>query len=442
MSRATPLPRPRSIWIVNPSDDIPGEGLPPQRAWSLARVLTARGHDVTWWSATWSGRRKAIRRMPIGVHEDEGFSVRLVAVRPYERDVSLARFASHRDFGRSFERLASESIASGQLRRPDIILAALPPLEGPEACVRLARRLDATLVVDLTDAWPETFEQQLPGPRWLRNIVAPVLVRSMLRRRRAVIESVDAISSVARPLVDTAVADVPTALGKPVHVCGVGAYPQEYPPPPRLNQAVPGSAGTAGGQEPAVPGDAGPGPVRCVFSDAAAPARDVDTLLAAARQLSSTGTPAVIHIVASGGIADSLRRSADAVGGSCRVHVHGPLDRPAHARLLSDCDIGIVLGGPESSPAVPGNASDYAAAGLAIVHSLPGELDELVESRHAGMRFAAGNPASLAQAVATLAADRGRLLDLRHDARRLAEGEFDREKTYPRFAAWLEDVAD
>ena len=44
MYRSEPLPL--SIWIVNPFDDIPGEGLPPLRYWSLARVLAARGHDL------------------------------------------------------------------------------------------------------------------------------------------------------------------------------------------------------------------------------------------------------------------------------------------------------------------------------------------------------------------------------------------------------------
>ena len=110
-----PEPLPLSIWIVNPFDDIPGEGLPPLRYWSLARVLAGRGHDVTWWTAAWSHRRKAPRSTPLLTRHEEGFAVRLVAVRPYTKNVSFARLASHRDFGRTFERLANESIASGQL---------------------------------------------------------------------------------------------------------------------------------------------------------------------------------------------------------------------------------------------------------------------------------------------------------------------------------------
>jgi protein subunit release factor B len=64
-------PRPLTVWLVNPFDDVPGEGAPPLRTWTLARVLAARGHDVTWWTATWSHRRKAIRTAPLGIREDE-----------------------------------------------------------------------------------------------------------------------------------------------------------------------------------------------------------------------------------------------------------------------------------------------------------------------------------------------------------------------------------
>jgi glycosyltransferase involved in cell wall biosynthesis len=48
---------------------------------------------------------------------------------------------------------------------------------------------------------------------------------------------------------------------------------------------------------------------------------------------------------------------------------------------------------------------------------------------------------SLARAIATLAGDRRQLLDMRHGSRRLAESEFDREKTYARFADWLEGIS-
>jgi len=440
MYRSEPLPL--SIWIVNPFDDIPGEGLPPLRYWSLARVLAGRGHDVTWWTAAWSHRRKAPRSTPLHTRDDEGFAVRLVAVRPYTNDVSFARLASHRDFGRTFERLANESIASGQLERPDVILASLPPLEGPEAAARLAKRLDANLVVDVMNVWPETFERLLPGPPWLRRALFSLLFGRMANRRRTLLEAADAVSSAAHGYMDA----IPEAMAgdKPRHVCFPGAWVPEFAAPPRLIDEVPNAApdqdATAAPVVQAATASA-PAPLVCVYSGAVEAGQDLDTLLAAARILSAKGVAAMLHVAGTGRLEARLRSAAEAIRGSCEVKVHGLLDRGDYVRLLSECDVGLVLVKPESLAAVPYKVCDYAAAGLALVNALPGELERFVSDYRAGLPYTAGSGDSLAGAIASLAGDRRRLLEMRQGARQLAESEFDREKTYPRFADWLEGIS-
>jgi glycosyltransferase involved in cell wall biosynthesis len=425
-------PRPLTVWLVNPFDDIPGEGPPPLRYWTLARVLAARGHDVIWWTATWSHRRKAIRTAPLGIRDDEGFAVRLVAVRPYEKNVSLARVGSHRDFGRTFERLANESISSGQLERPDIILASLPPLEGPEAAARLARRLDATFVLDVMDVWPETFDRLLPGPGFLKRMVAPFLLGGMLKRRQSLVNEADAVSAATQTYAKTALAGAPAAL--PRHVCYVGAYPQEFAAPLRTIDHVPLPDGesTAAADSP---------PLECVYAGSLEVGQDLDVLAAAVRQLSAAGVKATIHVAGTGSAEAGLRRAAAVLGGSSRLEVHGLLPRQAYVNLLSRCDVGLVCVKPESQVVLPNKACDYAAAGLALVNSLPGELQRLIDEHAAGVAYTAGDFSSLAQAIAGLAADRTRLAAYRQGARRLAAAEFDRERTYPKFADWLETVS-
>ena len=436
MYRSEPLPL--SIWIVNPFDDIPGEGLPPLRYWSLARVLAGRGHDVTWWTAAWSHRRKAPRATPLHTRDDEGFAVRLVAVRPYTKNVSLARLASHRDFGRTFERLANESIASGQLERPDVILASLPPLEGPEAAARLAKRLDANLVVDVMDVWPETFERLLPGPKWLRKTLYPLLFGRMAARRRALLEAADAVSSSAHGYL----AAMPEAMAgdKPRHVCHLGAWLAEFPEPPRMIDEVPNTDAAAAPANQPASASAAP-PLACVYSGTLESGQDLDTLLTAARLLSAQGVAAALHVAGTGRLESSLRTAAETIRGSCSLRVHGLLDRGAYVRLLSECDVGLVLVKPESLVAVPYKVCDYTAAGLALVNSLPGELEQFASDYRAGMPYTAGSGDSLARAIALLAGDRHRLLEMRQGSRKLAESEFDREKTYPRFADWLEGIS-
>ena len=425
-------PRPLSVWLVNPFDDIPGEGLPPLRYWTLARVLAARGHDVIWWTATWSHRRKAIRSAPLGIREDEGFAVRLVAVRPYEKDASLARIGSHRDFGKTFERLANESVSSGPLERPDIILASLPPLDSPEAAARLAKKLDATFVLDLMDVWPETFDRLLPGPGFLKRLIAPFMLGGMLKRRQALVAAADAVSAATQTYADAVLRDAPDAL--PRHVCYVGAYPQEFPSPPRLMNHVP----EAGSDESAAPEQA---PLECVYAGTLEASQDLDVLAGAARQLSASGVRATIHVAGTGAGEAGLRRAAAAGTGSCRLEVHGLLPRQAYVNLLARCDLGLVCVKPESMVAVPYKACDYAAAGLAIVNSLPGELQRLIDEHAAGVAYTAGDAASLARAIAGFVTDPSRLTACRQGARRLAAAEFDRERTYPKFADWLETVS-
>ena len=425
-------PRPLSVWLVNPFDDIPGEGLPPLRYWTLARVLAARGHDVIWWTATWSHRRKAIRSAPLGIREDEGFAVRLVAVRPYEKDASLARIGSHRDFGKTFERLANESVSSGQLERPDIILASLPPLDSPEAAARLAKKLDATFVLDVQDLWPETFDRLLPGPGFLKRLIAPFMLGGMLKRRQALVAAADAVSAATQTYADAVLRDAPDAL--PRHVCYVGAYPQEFPSPPRLMNHVP----EAGSDESATPEQA---PLECVYAGTLEAGQDLDVLAGAARQLSASGVRATIHVAGTGAGEAGLRRAAAAGTGSCRLEVHGLLPRQAYVNLLARCDLGLVCVKPESMVAVPYKACDFAAAGLAIVNSLPGELQRLIDEHAAGVAYTAGDAASLARAIAGFVTDPSRLTACRQGARRLAAAEFDRERTYPKFADWLETVS-
>jgi len=425
-------PRPLTVWLVNPFDDIPGEGTPPLRTWTLARVLAARGHDVIWWTATWSHRRKAIRTAPLGIREDEGFSVRLVAVRPYEKNASLARIGSHRDFGRTFERLVNESISSGQMERPDIILASLPPLEASEAAARLARRLDATFVLDVTDDWSDASESLLPGPGFLKRLMAPFVLGSVPKRREAILHAADAVSATTRTYADAALRGAPASL--PRHVCYVGAYPQEFAAPLRTINHVPLPDGesTATADSP---------PLECVYAGSLEAGQDLDVLAAAVRQLSAAGVKATIHVAGTGSAEAGLRRVAAMLGGSSRLEVHGLLPRQAYVSLLSRCDVGLVCVKPESLVAVPYKACDYAAAGLALVNSLPGELQRLIDEHAAGVAYTAGDFSSLAQAIVGLAADRTRLAAYRQGARRLAAAEFDRERTYPKFADWLETVS-
>jgi glycosyltransferase involved in cell wall biosynthesis len=364
--------------------------------------------------------------------------MRLVPVRPYSKNVSLTRLRSHRDYGRGFERLALEEIAAGSLERPDLILASMPPLEGAEAAATLAQRLDAALVVDLMDLWPETFERALPGPRWFRRLLAPAMLGGLFRRRGQLLAAADGITSSTEAFAATA------APGRAVHLCRLGAYVEQFPIRPHGDADVQQGGGdsTAGSAGRSVPQGLGR-PIECVYAASLESGQDLDTLVAAARLLAQSGTPATLHVAGTGSFQGLLESAAASMPstGSCRIVMHGLLDRGSYARLLSRCDAGLVLVKPETMVAVPYKACDFAAAGLAIINSLPGELAGLLDRYRAGIPYEPGNATSLARAIRELATDPRRLTELGRGARRLAESELSRERIYGRFADWLEGLA-
>ncbi|MBR1921951.1 MAG: glycosyltransferase WbuB, partial [Kiritimatiellae bacterium] len=84
------------VWIENPFDGLPVEGHRPQRYWLMAEAFARAGHAVTLWTSDFSHATKLPRRLTQA--GPDAFALRLVATRPYARNVSLARIRSHRAY--------------------------------------------------------------------------------------------------------------------------------------------------------------------------------------------------------------------------------------------------------------------------------------------------------------------------------------------------------
>jgi len=466
------------IWIFNPFDDIPNEGK-SQRYWALADALTSQGHSVVWWSSSWSHRRKAKRQMPVhdpepprpldtpppntgeresgkvGKWEGEkvetsefddegldtfrssnlstkalGFTLRLVPTPEYRKNISFARVWNHRCFGKQLYRDACEAIDSGDLLKPDVIVASLPPMEGPVTALRLKRRYGCKVITDIMDAWPETLLQALAKPRQVSGEEIEVRGSRLSRLgrlalwpyyrmlRRACCKS-DAISAQSQTFANFARKH--GAKGE-VHVCYLGADAPTFPPLDMFSFP----------------------PKRCLrllYLGAMGRSYDLDTLLRACVRLLTRGFPIELHIAGEGEQLEELKRIAENAPEGC-IHFHGFLQEQALSALLKTCDIGVVPMFAESGVAVPYKVGDYLAAGLVVVNSLPGELDALLRSHRCGRFYEAKSVDSLISALSEYVnLSPQELASEKANACGLFEKSFNREKTYPDFAKWIVKVS-
>ena len=156
----------------------------------MCEAFVRAGHDVVFWTSSFSHAKKKYRSLGgLG-----GFEVRLIQTRPYVKNVSLARIRSHRDYACEWLKTVSELPNFPNIPNvPNLIVSSSPTLSAAVAALKIGRALGSKVVVDVMDAWPETFERLAPkGLRWLTK---PFLL-GMRRTARRVYREADLVTGV------------------------------------------------------------------------------------------------------------------------------------------------------------------------------------------------------------------------------------------------------
>ena len=360
-----------TVWIVNPFDNLPPEGYRPQRYWLMARAFAQADHQVTYWTSDFSHAHKAPRQFKEPVAPD-GFRLTLVPTKPYPANICLRRVWSHHALARAWRQMAEASA-----ERPDVVIASLPPLSLAATALAFSRKVGARFVVDIQDAWPETFYRVAPA--WL---FAPL--RATARR---IYRAADAVTAVAARYLDLAKSYGATS---PFHLCHLGidigergkansekcACPSPFPYPPS-------------------PFTFHLSPFTLLYLGAMGKSYDLETVIDAVKEMEDTE----LDLAGTGPKEAALRaRAADCP----RIRFHGYLEDAALQTLLAHADAGVIPMFPDSCVGVPNKLADYAAAGLRVVNALPGETADIVSRFAAGAFYVAGDIRSFKDAVSAL----------------------------------------
>lgn len=342
-----------TVWIINPFDNLPTEGYRPQRYWLMAEAFAAAGHDVVLWTQDWSHAKKSRRTAdPSGT----SFTLKYVHVPGYERNICLKRIWSHWVFAKTW---AAEA---GQMEsKPQLTVVSSPPLFIGREVRRFCKRMKSSYVVDIMDAWPETFERVVPrwSLYWMRMIASG-------NYRFA-----DGITAVTKSYLDLA-----RRYGAecPMLLCYHGIHLPQRPVERRKGRA---SAGL---------------PVKLVYIGNMSLSYDLATVVDSVKADEGLS----LDLAGSGPDEPSLRQRAE---GCSRIRFHGYLGGDELRALLGRADVGVVPMFDESCVGVPYKLADYAAAGLPVASSLHGETAELLASHNAGVTYRAGDVAGFADAV-------------------------------------------
>lgn len=407
-----------NVWIVNPFDNLPLEGYRPMRFWLMSEAFRKAGHTVVYWTSEFSHANKKKRVLDSGV--EAPFDVEILETEPYFKNVSLRRLMSHRKLAKTFLKAARGAIRNGRYKAPDLIIASSPPLGLVDASHTIASETGARVIVDIMDAWPETFERVVP-----RIFLWPLrrLARRNYLRAAAITTVADNYVELARSY----------GFSKDIRRFYHGITKGDSPlnpkgDSPHLSSPIPIPSSLIHTSKGTVP-------LRIVYAGNMGRSYDLVTAVEAVGEL---GALATLDIAGKGEQEETLKALVEKKGIKS-VKFHGYLSESELGELLKRSDVGLIPMDPSSCVGIPYKLADYAKSSLAIVSSLGGESARLLNEYGAGVSYSFGGSASLVQAVKSLLP---RLAEMRKASSRMLDEQFDASKIYDSYVDFAARVRD
>ena len=386
------------------------------RSYEFARALLARGHKVTMvcgqtardglnlpWDASQRWHRGEI----------DGIDVIALPLTYSNRD-SLARRAL------VFLRFAWRSIGIAWRTDYDLLFATSTPLTAglPGIAMRLLGRRKP-FVFEVRDLWPE-----LPRALGMKN---PILLGGMSVLEWLSYRTSNACIGLAPGIVEGIRRRAPH--GHRVTMVPNGCDLELFSPAKHAPLDLPGIQS----------GDFVAG-----FTGAHGLANGLDAMLDTAAELKRRGRKEIkLVFIGDGNQKDTLMARAQHEGlENCLFFP--PVTKTEIARITASLDCGLQI--LANLPAFyygtsPNKFFDYISAGLPVICNYPGWLSEMIVEQRCGVVARAGDAASLADELGTLADDRTEAKAMGSRARRLAEQCFNRKNLAESFVRVLENVA-
>ena len=346
-----------TVWIENPFDNLPAEGFRPQRYWLMAEAFAKAGHDVTLWTSDFSHAKKAPRTLS---KIEAPFRLKLVKTPPYSGNVSFKRIASHRTYAANW--LADARAEAKESGKPDIIVLSMPPLSTADAALAMKKEFGAKIVVDVMDAWPETFERIFPAPLKFLSAIALLPLRRAAKRAY---RGADLVTGVC------------DAYGDIARASGAREYVRFY------HGIDTSKASGANAQRP---------PLSFVYAGNFGRGYDLSAAIKAVLE----NEDATLDIAGAGEREAEWKALA---AHSLRIRFHGYLSGDELDKLLDNASIGIIPLSDDTFVGLPYKLGDYAVHNLRMVTSLRGECAAILEKHNAGAVYDAKDPSSFIAAA-------------------------------------------
>ncbi|MDR3561372.1 MAG: glycosyltransferase family 4 protein [Negativicutes bacterium] len=382
----------------------------------LAEELARRGHSVVWWASTFSHQRKTLlfnhdERVKIS----DRFDLRLLFCGDYSANFSLRRYLVHKKLGRRF------SVEARKESPPDIIIAALPIIDLAYEAVNYAREYGIPVFVDIRDLWPQTILERMPIPL---RCAARLLLSADFYRTKSLFRRADGIIAVSKGFLAWGLQQARLTSPRTTDRIFYLGYP-----------ATNGKIRQTG-----VLGDLAArlnNKIIFTFVGSFGSTYELKLLCEVAKIADEKSLDSIHFLLAGDGeqFADISARTRNL----SNISLLGWLDQDQIRELLGLSHVGLA---PyiKMADMVPNKPFEYFSAGLPIISSLQGEMEELIEENSVGFSYRPGDVRELYLLIDRLAADPALRNSMAANARRVFESTYREDLIYSAYADHLESM--
>ncbi len=369
----------------------------------LCDFLTEAGYQVDLITTTFQHWEKEQRDVEKIKKEDYQFGIQFIYEPGYKKNVDLKRIRSHKIAAKNLTALLEKE------GNYDLLYAEIPPNDVALAAAEYAKSHGIPFVADVNDLWPEAMRMVLDIP-----VISSVLFYPLLRDAEKVYSLVSGVIGTSDEYRDRPFQNqkriVPKAtvyVGNEISVFDKGAEENDALVAKMENEFWVSYAGTIG------------------------TSYDIRTMVLAAEELAGRGKKDIrIKILGGGPMKDELEALAherqiynvEFVG-------YAPYDKMAAYLKKSDILVNsFVRKAPQS---IVTKIGDYLAAGKAMINTcMSPEFRNKVESDGFGVNIEPEDVNILADAIEDLYDNEEKRLEMGRKARKIAEEQFDRPKSY------------
>ncbi len=315
----------------------------------------------------------------------------------YPRNVCLKRFYSHYQWGRSLLRYMKKR------NKPDVVYIAVPSLSGPFRIAKLCQKRKVRFIIDIQDLWPEAFEMVFRVPLVSSLVFLPFKIIANGIYKRA-----DVICAVSETYVKRAQRVNSKWESSTAVYLGTDLDTFDQFSKTSLEMS----------RESVV---------KLVYCGTLGNSYDLLCVMDAMRILNNQNLQFIV--MGDGPKKEEFQHYAEK--NNLNVLFLGRLKYDRMCAELTACDITVNPIMPNAAQSIINKHADYAASGLPVINTQEScEYRELVDRYEMGFNCNNGDAKDLADKLKLLISDKELRVRMGNNARRCAEEQFDRKKTY------------